>query len=296
MTWLSRREWLRQAAVGAGGVIVACATALPRTRAQEPHVANRPHGGISDADEIALGRRFAIQFEQEVPILTNPLIDQHLGVLIKELAAQCQRPRLPYRVKVVDSASVNASSLPGGSIYVNRGLLNLLTTEDELAAVIAHEIGHIVGRHTINQLMLALQAKELLKPILDNLNKQNGAVEKIILQLGGAVAIFARLHFSRQDEAEADLLGFYNVLRANWDPRGFLKMFVALEALEKTPAGASLPLLSSHPPTPAREAAIERELTFVTIPEDAQTDSFDFRACKTALRLLPPPRKPAPSE
>jgi beta-barrel assembly-enhancing protease len=279
----TRRAWLKQAGMGTA---VLCLGARLALLAEEPRVAGR--GNVSDEDEIALGRRFAAEFEQEAPVLSNPLIDQHLNAIVAELAAQSQRPGLTYRVKVINSAMVNASSLPGGTIYVYRGMLDLMTSEDELAATLAHEIGHIAGRHAINQLMLTFQARALLKPVLDNLSRQNGVVEKIILQLGGAVAVLARLHFSRQDEAQADLLGLYDVLRAGWDPRGLIKMFAAVDALEKANGGTAIPLLSGHPPTPERLAAIQHELTLVTIPEDARTDSLDFRACKAALQLLPP--------
>lgn len=286
---LTRRAWLTRAGMGTAALFLNPLLATTSLIAEEPHVSIRSRGNLSDEDEIALGRRFSIELEKETPLLSNPLIDQHLNSMARELANHSQRPSLPYHVKVIDSVEVNASSLPGGTIYVNRGMLELLTSEDELAAILSHEIGHVVGRHEINQLMLTFHAKALLKPVLDNLNKQNGIVEKIILQLGGAVALLARLHFSRQDEAQADLLGFYEVLHAGWDPRGFVKMFAAVETLEKNSRGARIPFLSAHPPTPERLAAIQHELTQVTIPEDARTDSLDFRACKTALKLLPPP-------
>ena len=286
---LTRRAWLSRAGIGTAALFLNPLLATTGLIAEEPRVSTRSRGNLTDEEEIALGRRFAVELEKETPLLSNPLIDQHLNSMARALAKHSQRPSLPYHVKVIDSAAVNASSLPGGTIYVNRGMLELLTSEDELAAILGHEIGHVVGRHAINQLMLTFQAKALLKPVLDNLNKQNGLVEKIILQLGGAVALLARLHFSRQDEAQADLLGFYEVLRAGWDPRGFVKMFAAVEALEKNGGGASIPFLSGHPPTPERLAAIQHELNQVTIPEDARTDSLDFRACKAALKLLPPP-------
>ena len=286
---LTRRVWLSRAGIGTAALFLNPLLATTGLIAEEPRVSTRSRGNLTDEEEIALGRRFAVELEKETPLLSNPLIDQHLNSMARALANHSQRPSLPYHVKVIDSSDVNASSLPGGTIYVNRGMLELLTSEDELAAILGHEIGHVVGRHAINQLMLTFQAKALLKPVLDNLNKQNGLVEKIILQLGGAVALLARLHFSRQDEAQADLLGFYEVLRAGWDPRGFVKMFAAVEALEKNGGGASIPFLSGHPPTPERLAAIQHELSQVTIPEDARTDSLDFRACKAALKLLPPP-------
>ena len=288
---LTRRAWLSRVGIGAAALTLHPLLGASNLIAQEPQVSARSRQTLGDAEEVALGRRFAAEFEREIPLLSNPLIDQHLNAMARELANHSQRPRLPYRVKVVNSAEVNASSIPGGTLYVNRGMLDLLTTEDELAAVLAHEIGHIIGRHTINQLMLAFQAQALLKPILDNLNKQNGMVEKILIQLGGAAALLARLNFNRQDETQADLLGFYELLRAGWDPHGFVKMLAALETLERSQGGISIPFMSSHPPTAERFAAIQQELARAKVPEDARTDSLDFRACKAALTLLPPPPK-----
>ena len=288
---MTRRAWIRRASI-AGAALALCPTFATSGLGEEPRVAGRSR--ISDEEEIALGRRFAAEFEQESLILANPLIDQHTNDLLGELAAASRRPNLPYRVKLVNSSAINSASLPGGTIYINRGMLALMTSEDELAATLAHEIGHIVGRHAINQMLLTFQAQAVLKSVLDNLNKQNGVVEKIILQLGGAVTMLAKLQFSRQDETQADLLGFYNELRAGWDPRGFLKLFAALDAGEQSNGGASIPLLSGHPPTPERAAAIQHELSLVTVPEDARTDSLDFRACKAALQLLPPAPKTAP--
>jgi predicted Zn-dependent protease len=116
-------------------------------------------------------------------------------------------------------------------------------------------------------------------------------IERLILKLGGAAAMLAMLHFSRRDEAEADLLGFYNLLRAGWDPNGFLKLFAQLDALDKSQAGTPIPFLSDHPPTPEREEAIQRELKLVSVPAGAATDSVKFQVFKSAMQLLPEPPK-----
>ncbi len=289
----TRREWMYKAGFGAAALSVS-----PLLLADEPRIVDRTRGQVSDEDEIALGQKFAAQLEKESPIVSNPILDRYLDSLIQPLAAKSQRPNMPYSIKLINTMDVNASSIPGGGLYVNRGLLELVSSEDQLAATLAHEIGHIVGRHAINQMVLTFQAKALLKPVLENLNQQNGVVEQIIVKLGGAVAMLAQLHFSRQDEAQADLLGFYEMLRAGWDPRGFIKMFAMLDAVEKSSGGAPPVFLSDHPPTPERLAAMEREATLVSIPVDARSNSLAFQACKAALNLLPAPPKPrkAPSE
>jgi predicted Zn-dependent protease len=292
----TRRDWLSKAGIGAAALTVAPKALTTHLLAEEPRVAD--HSKISDADEIELGKQFGQELEKEEPIASNGVIDSYLNGIVRQLAAKSQRPNMPYHIKLVNSMEVNACSIPGGGLYLNRGLLELATSEDELVATLAHEIGHVVGRHAINQLLLTFEAKALLKPVLANLHKNNGVVQQIILKLGGAVGMLAMLHFSREDEAQADLLGFYEMLRAGWDPHGFVKLFGLLERVEKAAGGASVPFLSDHPPTPARMAAIQRELRSVTIPSGAKTDSVSFHACKAALRLLPapPPRKKATSK
>jgi predicted Zn-dependent protease len=283
--------------MGAAALALAPGLLTSELFSEEPHVTVSPLNKLSDEDEIALGKRFAESLDKEEAIVSNVLIDHYLGAMVAGLAAQSQRPDLPYSIKLVNSHVPNAFSLPGGSLYVNRGLIEMIESEDELVAALAHEIGHVVGRHVLNSLLLTFTARSLLKPVLDNLNKSNGVVEQIILKLGGAVAMLAVLHFSRTDEAQADLLGFYEMLRAGWDPHGFLELFARLDEQEKSTGETPNPFLSDHPPTAERAAAIRRELKLVTIPANAETDSVKFQVFKTAMGLLPePPKKPESDE
>jgi predicted Zn-dependent protease len=261
--------------------------------AEEPHIHISPLNLLSDEDEIALGRQFAAEFEKEEVIVSNSLIESYLGGIVTALAAKSQRPSLPYSIKLVNSHVPNALSLPGGFLYVNRGLVELIASEDELAAALSHEIGHVVARHVVNQLLIFFAAQSLLKPVLDNLDKQNSVINQIILKFGGAAVMLAKLHFNRRDEAEADLLGFYDMLRAGWDPNGFLKLFARLDTLEKSQTGTPIPFLSDHPPTPEREEAIQNEMTLVSVPAGATKDSVKFQIFKSAMGLLPEPPKPA---
>jgi len=292
MSVWTRREMLQRAGMGAAAL-----TLSPGLLAEEPHVTVSPLNKLSDVDEIQLGRRFAAQLEKEVPIIDNVLVDHYLGKIVEGLAAQSQRPNLPYSVKLVNSHVPNAFSLPGGFLYINRGLIELIASEDEMAAALSHEIGHVVARHAVNQLLLSFAARSVLKPVLDNLDQQNGVLEGIILKYGGAVAMLAKMHFSRRDEGQADLLGFYEMLRAGWDPNGFLKLFAHLEELEKASGSIQIPFLSDHPPTPERAEAIRNELQSVTVPAGAASNSMKFQVFKTAMGLLPqPPRKPESSD
>jgi predicted Zn-dependent protease len=293
MTEWSRREWLTKAGMGAAALALAPVWLASGLLAEEPHIVISPLNLLRDEDEIELGQQFAAQFEKEESIVSNVLINSYLGKIVATLAAQSQRPSLPYSIKLVNSRVPNALSLPGGFLYVNRGLIEMIASEDELAAALSHEIGHVVARHVVNQLLIFFAAQSLLKPVLDNLNEKNGVIEKLIVQFGGAAAMLASLHFSRRDEAQADLLGFYNMMRAGWDPNGFLKLFAHMDALEKSSSGTPIPFLSDHPPTPEREDAIRNELKLVSVQAGAATDSVKFQVFKSAMQLLPEPPKPA---
>lgn len=290
MTIWNRREWLYHAGIGAAGLAVLRGKALSAF-ADEPHVTISPLNKLSDEDEILLGRRFAAQIESEVEIVSNPLIEHYLGRIVTALAAQSQRPDLPFSIKLINSHEPNAFSIPGGFLYLNRGLVELIAQEDELAATLGHEIGHVVARHVVNKLLMSFAAQSLLKPVLDNLDKQNEVVEQIIRKLGGAMAMLAMLHFSRENEAEADLLGFYETLRAGWDPNGFLALFDHLAQLEKQLGGAPSRFLSDHPPTPQRAEAIRHEIGIVNIPKSALKDTVKFQVFKSSMGLLPEPSK-----
>ncbi|MGB8258993.1 MAG: M48 family metalloprotease [Terracidiphilus sp.] len=297
MTVWSRRELLARAGMGAAAAWMAPGLLVRTMWAEEPHPVISPLNKLTDEDEIALGKRFSEELEKELTVIENPLIDRYLGGMVKALAAQSQRPDLPYSIKLVNSHVPNAASLPGGFLYLNRGLVEMIQTEGEMVATLAHEIGHVVGRHTVNHILAELHARAMLKPVLDNLQSNPGVVNQIILKLGGAVAMLAAMHFSRKDELEADLLGFYEVLRAGWDPHAFLELFARFDALEKASGQVQIPFLSDHPPTPQRLEAIRRELTQVQVPANAANDSMKFKVFKAAMTILPePPKKPQPQE
>jgi predicted Zn-dependent protease len=281
---LTRRallHWLASA-----GVTLALAD---RLRADEPHITVPAYNTLSDDEEIALGRDFAKDYESKVQIVQHSLIDAYLGGIVKDLAKASQRPNLPYTIKLVNTHVVNACSIPGGFIYLNRGLVEVIDTEGQLVATIGHELGHIVARHVVNQLILTFQAKRVYDQLRANLLKSDSEVARIIDQLGGAVSLLALLHFDRQNELEADMLGFYEMLRAGYDPSAFLKLFDKFEALESQQASAPPPFLMDHPPTPDRADRIRHELTQVKVPANAREDTLSFHAFRTAMGLLSKP-------
>jgi predicted Zn-dependent protease len=283
MSKLSRRAFLSLAGTAA---------LAPRAwlSAEEPHVVNQPYNNLTEEEEIELGRKFGAELEKKIEILHEPDIQSYANRIVKKLGAASQRPHWPYQAKVVNTAQVNAFAVPGGFLYVNRGLLEFVEDENELAGVLAHEVGHVVARHTTNALVLNFMARHLFEEVKQNLFLNNDVIAQLIETLGGPVYLLAQLQYSRENESEADMLGFYEMLRAGWNPVGLSRFFTRLE--QRT--GPSNPLsvmLSDHPPSSERAAAVRRELQEVHVTAPAVIEPAAFHAMKQRLEQLPPAPK-----
>jgi predicted Zn-dependent protease len=273
--------------------MLGASTLLPSVllHAVEPVIRDQPYNTLTEEEEIALGRKFSEDYEKKVEILHNPIIDAYLNHIIHKLGDASQRPHWPYQVKVVNSAVVNASAIPGGFLYLQRGLLEYVEDENEMVGAMAHEVGHVVARHTTNQLVLTFLARNLYDKVKQNVLRNNEVISKIIEALGGPVVLLAQLKYSRENESEADMLGFYEMLRAGWHPNGLLKFFTRLQQTERGRSSIDV-MLSDHPASADRAEAIRRELQTVKITTPLVEQSMQFRALKTALRMM----SPAPKE
>jgi len=192
-------------------------------------------GNLSDQDEVNLGRQIDQQLKaQGVRIYTrNPEITSYLDEIGQRLAATSDRPNIPYTFQVVQDDSINAFATMGGFVYIHTGLIEAADTEAELAGVVAHEIGHITGRHAINQMRDAALASGIA-----------GALEvdqDTLVNMGVQLAL--QLPNSREAEYDADRRGFHNMGRAGYDTSGFVTFMQKLER-----QGGSPPeFLSTHP-------------------------------------------------
>ena len=277
---VSRRDCLRLAAFAGPALL----------QAAEPKVTTPSFNTLSEQEEIALGRKFAAQYENKVEMLRNPAIDQYMTDIVKKLGNASQKPAWPYRVKVINSSEVNASAVPGGALFVQRGLLEFVEDENEMVGALAHEVGHVVARHTTNQLMAAFLARNLYERVKKNLMLENTIVEQIIEALGGPIVLLAQLKYSRENESEADLLGFYEMYRAGWHPNGLLKFFTRLQQIEGKRNAVDV-MLSDHPATTDRARILRQELGAVRITAPLREQTIQFKALKTALSLIPPAPK-----
>jgi predicted Zn-dependent protease len=288
----SRRNFLRVSAGTLAGVLAGATRLL----AEEPQPVQMPYNNLSDQDEIELGNALAAKLDRQLPIVNHVLIDAYLGQFVERLAKACKRPTLPYRCVLVNTLEVNAYSIAGGHLYLNRGLVEFVEHENQLVATLAHEIGHVAGYHSANQIMLHYRAAQAFDFLRSNAPKHSEMIDQMVEQLGGLAALLPMLHFSRANEYEADLLGFYEMVRAGYQPSGFLGLFELLDAMEKKAGSTPIPWLSDHPPSADRADRIRREMRLVNVQDGTSEDGLAFRAFKMAMNLLPEPPKPRPQK
>lgn len=203
---------------------------------------------ISERDEIALGKQTDTEIRAQYGEYDSPALTAYVQKVGQSMAPHTHRPHLNYYFVVLDTPVVNAFAVPGGYIYVTRGILALMNTEAELAAVLGHELGHVNARHSVaklSQLMLAQFGLAVGGAISDTFAKITGAAS-IGIQL-----LF--LKFSRDDEREADALGVEYSRKGGYNPSEMVNFFSSLEKLGDLSGGHSLPgFLSTHPLTSER--------------------------------------------
>src|SRR3954466_4773063 len=181
---------------------------------------------VSTQQEIEMGGQYAQQINQQLPIVTDPEANRYINLLGDSIARLTSRTDIPdWHFYVVDSKEVNAFAVPGGYVYVNRGLIERAQRMDQLAGVLGHEIGHVVRRHSIKQMQQEQGANIGVTLACVLTNVCNSQVGQAAVQVGGT-ALFAK--FSRGDEAEADEEGVKNVIRAGISPNGIPEMFQIL--------------------------------------------------------------------
>lgn len=236
----------------------------------------------SPEDDIEIGRQVSAEAETELSLITDPLLAEYINRLGLQLAAFAPGPEYPYQFKLVNDTEINAFALPGGFIYINRGIIEAADREAEVAGVIAHEIGHVALRHGTNQASRN-SLFSLGFGILGGLfGGGGGGVGAVVAQAGagiGAAAFFNR--YSRDAESQADLMGAQILYDAGWDPTAMPEFFEKLEA----EGGSRGPeFLSSHPNPGNRAQAVSEEIARIgPRPEQFRDNFSDFRRIKARL-------------
>lgn len=215
--------------------------------------------GISTQQEQQLGADYSAQINRELPIVNNAQINAYINDLGREIAAAGDR-HLPYRFYIVNADAVNAFAVPGGYVYVNRGLIDHTDNMAELAGVLAHEIGHVEERHSVEQMERVQGANLGLNLAYILLGRAPGGLEQAAIGVGGNL-VFAR--YSRSAEDEADAVAIPLLMGAGIDPRGLLTFFDELLEQQQRSPSALETWFSTHPTTRDRIAQTEARVNAI---------------------------------
>src|SRR6476619_3945775 len=190
--------------------------------------------GVSTQQEVQIGQQEAQQVNAQLPMVQDAVIQNYVNSLGQRIAHTTSRADLDWQFRVVNSNVVNAFALPGGFVYVNRGVLARADNMSEVAGVLGHEIEHVVRRHSVKQMEQAQGANVGVGILCALTGVCQSGVAQAAINIGGT-AVFAK--FSRTDEVQADEGGFQNVIRAGISPRGMLTLFQKLLAEEQQSGG-----------------------------------------------------------
>src|SRR5947207_13820374 len=248
MTHCTARRWAAPLALLAGLGAGGCAV--------NPATGSRQLMLISESQEIAMGRDYDNQVVASIGLYPDSGLQRYLQQFGARLAATSEPPNLPWSFRVVDDPVVNAFALPGGYIYVTRGILAHLNSEAELAGVVGHEIGHVTARHS---------ASQMTKQQLAQVGLVVGAIASPefgrYTGLAGQALGVLFLKYSRDNERQADDLGLRYMRRVNYDPREMPHVFEMLTHVSQAQGGGWVPeWLATHPDPENRRGRIEQEV------------------------------------
>src|SRR5678816_1161196 len=181
---------------------------------------------VSIPQEIEIGREENSQVRKQMVQLRDPQVSVYITRIGKRLAAAAPGAKYPYSFTVANYRDINAFSLPGGPVWINRGVLQAAGNESQVAGVLAHEIAHIAQRHAADQMTKAIVARWSLGMLGAMLGNAGGAGTAQVA--GALVTNGVFLKFSRDDEREADQVGLQIMTKAGWDARGMIELFDVL--------------------------------------------------------------------
>ena len=231
-------------------VSVACST--------NPATGKRQINMFSEEQEIALGRENHQQVVQQLGLYEDRQLQAYVQDLGRDIAARSERPNLPWNFAVVDDASVNAFALPGGFIYVTRGMMGHLTSEAELVGVLGHEAGHVTARHSVNQMSKA-QLTQIGLTLGMVLGGREAQQYGDLANLAGGLLF---LKFSRDDERQADDLGLKYMEASGYPPQAMGEVFRLLSRVTENEQKGRLPnWLATHPNPEEREQRVQTQYT-----------------------------------
>ncbi len=242
-------------------------------------IGNRNVGGRGLGDwysletEIKMGKQYSMMVENSVKLVQDPVVNEYVNRIGQNLVRNSDA-KVPFTIKVIDSDEINAFALPGGFFYVNSGLILAADEEAELAGVMAHEISHVCARHGMRQMTRMNWAQIGTLPLIF----VGGGIGYGIYEASGLALPLTFMKFQRNFEAEADYLGLQYMYKTGYDPQAFISFFEKIQAREKKKPGTVAKAFASHPQTPDRIAASQKEIATI-LPARPQyivsTSEFD---------------------
>ena len=250
---------------------------------------------VSDSEERALGEEYVQQINAQLPLVTDPHIVGYVDALGKQIARKTDRASLDWRFHVVNSNAVNAFAVPGGFVYVNRGLIERTRSLDQLAGVLGHEIGHVVARHSVEQMKKQTGANIGISLVCTLIEICDRAATQVVINVAGS-ALFAK--YSRGHEMEADSQAVVNVIEAGIHPGGIPEFFQVLMAERRRNPNILDSFFASHP---LEESRVERTRALIAAVGDARVrdltrNDAGYQQFRAMVAALPPaPRLPSPA-
>jgi predicted Zn-dependent protease len=237
--------------------------------------------------QVRQGKVFALQVEQGAKVINDPVVSEYVNRVAQNIVRNSDA-KVPFTVKVLDDDSVNAFALPGGYFYVQSGLILAADSEAELAAVMAHEIGHVAACHAARQQTRSNLAQLATIPLIF----VGGGLAFGIYEAAGIGVPLTFMKFQRNFEAQADYLGVQYLYASGYDPQAFPEFFEKIEAQEKKKPGFLAKAFETHPPTPARMAHMQHEIaTILPAKPQYMVDTSEFQEVKSRLAALENLRK-----
>ena len=233
---------------------------------------------FTDAEELKFGREYVAQHEQGVRLYRDPVVPNYINDLGQSLVRHSKRSNITYTFKVVETKGINAYAIPGGFIYVHLDLIRAAKSESELAAVLGHEIGHIVGRHSMKRLT-QVYSLEILKQLI--LDEDSSDFKKLISEVLAAGLLF---RYSRDAERESDFYGVQNVYDAGISPEGAAIFFETLRAIQGREPSSLEKFLSTHPVPSERVLNVRNQIGGLPPKSGLRTDSSRFQQIKRRIR------------
>jgi len=256
------------------------------TCATNPVTGKRELSLISESQEIAMGQEAAKEVAGSISPVADNALQQYVTNLGMTLARASERPNLPWSFTVIDDAQVNAFALPGGPIFITRGILSHMNSEAQLVSVLGHEIGHVTAKHSVHQMSQAQLA-------------QIGLIAAIVVKPGlagfgdlasqGMGLLF--LKFGRDDERQSDELGFKYMTAAGYSPTEMAEMFRTLQRLGGGGEGRVPEWLSTHPDPGNRVQATMQRVAAASLPANMKVERDAFLQRTEGLIFGPNPRE-----